>query len=68
MDKLNKIVEMVVEKTVGRFLPEVEAEAGCQDVPAGCCSGPPQQQRYERWCDDEFQFSWCGEEVPHCIN
>ena len=66
MDKLNKIVEMVVEKTIGRFLPEVEAEAGCQDVPLGCCSG--QRQRYEHWCDDEFQYSWCGAVVPHCIS
>jgi len=41
MEKLNKFVEVIVEKTVGRFLPEVEAKAGCywQNTFA-CCNYP----------------------------
>lgn len=68
MDKLKKIVEAVVEKTVGRFLPEVEAEAGCHDVPAGCCYGAQQRQRYEHWCDGVLQYYWCGAVVPACAS
>lgn len=41
MDKLNKMFEAVVEKTVGRFLPEVNADASCTEetVFHGCCAG-----------------------------
>ncbi|MCZ7673689.1 MAG: hypothetical protein M5U34_44550 [Chloroflexi bacterium] len=41
MEKLNKIVEAVVEKTVGRFLPEVEAKASGCHWDYGCCEGDP---------------------------
>lgn len=46
MDKLNKMVEAVVEKTVGRFLPEVEAKAGCSWEYQGCCAGNQAKNQY----------------------
>lgn len=49
MEKLNKMIEIVVEKTVGRFLPEVEAKAGCTFILLGCC-GSNQAEFLEK-CD-----------------
>jgi len=47
MEKLNKIVEAVVEKTVGRFLPEVEAKASGCHWDYGCCEGGSKLLTYQ---------------------
>lgn len=60
MDKLNKMFEAVVEKTVGRFLPEVKAEATCSSWEFdGCCGS--NQTRFKRYCPGQgFEYMCTG--------
>lgn len=62
MKKLNKLVEAVVEKTVGRFLPEVEAEATCSSWEfVGCCGPGNSQARSRRYCPGQgFEYICTG--------
>jgi len=60
MEKLNKIVEAVVEKAVGRFLPQVQTKAGCVDYFTGCCGASNNQASFTRNCNGHLTYHCVG--------
>lgn len=60
MFKLRTKLENVAEKLVGKWLPEVEARAGCDYANTyQCCDAQHQRAYYHKYCDGVFVGTVC---------
>ena len=66
MLKLRSMMENVAEKTFGRLLPQVRAQAGgCVWIFAGCCGPGNSQTLMVEECDHAMTGNWsCAGNCP----